>query len=423
MTAQTPPTPRVAIAAIFRNEHPYVLEWIAHHRTLGVESFYIADNVSDDGTSELLQALHDLGVIQRIPFASTPGQAPQLPAYAELLGVQARDEDWIAVIDADEFIVPTGEARSVAEALAPLAAQADVGAVVLNWAIYGSGWRLNHSAGLVCERFTRRAHASFGANHHYKTLLRRAAFASIHSNPHHFQLQPGWRCVHTDGSEVTAHPRHGLGLSERVVWDGLRLNHYIVKSREEFETRKGRNGSAATVGRVKGAAYFEAHDRNDSGDALPGWLRQATQLGITALSLALANAGHPVDVPTLEAPTFGPPFRGVQGHIDRIEFKDGHLSIRGWAMHESGAAVERLSVQIGERHWQITEVPRYARPDLKQHFPMAGEHCGFWLFLSDCNLPNRASLVQIQGAMVGQSPSGVFPVPEQALIQPETTPT
>ena len=53
--------PRVAIAAIFRNEHPYVLEWIAHHRALGVAQFYIADNVSDDGTSELLQALDALG--------------------------------------------------------------------------------------------------------------------------------------------------------------------------------------------------------------------------------------------------------------------------------------------------------------------------------------------------------------------------
>jgi hypothetical protein len=411
-----PPTPRIAIAAIFRNEHPYVLEWIAHHRALGVETFYIADNVSDDGTSELLQALHERGVVRRIPFASMPGQAPQLPAYAELLGTHARDEDWIAVIDADEFIVPTGGERSLAELLAPLAAQADVGAVVLNWAIHGSAWRLNHSTGSVCERFTRRAHQSFGANHHYKTVLRRAAFASVYSNPHHFALQPGWRCVHTDGSEVVAHPRHGTGLSERVVWEGMRLNHYIVKSHEEFETRKTRNGSAATVGRVKGEAYFEAHDRNDTGDAVPRWLLQAGCLGVASMTRALAEAGHAVHAPTTSTPAFAPPFPGVQGHIDHIEHKEGQLCIRGWAMHGSGAAVDLLTVQVGERQWQITDVPRYARPDLKQHFPMAGEHCGFRLFLSDCNLPDQAISVQIRGAMAGQSPSGAFAVPEHALI-------
>jgi hypothetical protein len=410
------PPPRIAIAAIFRNEHPYVLEWIAHHRALGVERFYIADNISDDGTSELLQALHDLGVIRRIAFAPTPGQAPQLPAYAELLGTHARDEDWIAVIDADEFIVPTGGARSLAEVLAPLAAQEDIGAVVLNWAIHGSAWLLNHSAGLVCERFTRRAHQNFGANHHYKTVLRRAAFASVYSNPHHFVLQPGWRCVHTDGSEVVLHPRHGTGLSERVVWEGLRLNHYIVKSREEFETRKARNGSAATVGRVKGEDYFVGHDRNDKGDAVPQWLLQAAGQAVAAMTGLLASSGRDMQMPTPRAPRYAAPFRGVQGHIDRIECQDGQLCIQGWAMHESGAAADRLDVQIGERRWQITEVPRYARPDLKQHFPMAGEHCGFRLFLGDCDLPDQAISVQIQGAMAGQSPNGAFPVPDHALI-------
>ena len=397
MTAPTPPTPRVAIAAIFRNEHPYVLEWIAHHRALGVESFYIADNVSDDGTSELLQALHNLGVIRRIPFASTPGQAPQLPAYAELLGVHAKDEDWVAVIDADEFIVPTGEARSVAEVLAPLAAQVDVGAVVLNWAVYGSGWRLNHSAGLVCERFTRRAHASFGANHHYKTLLRRAAFASVHSNPHHFQLQPGWRCLHTDGSEVTAHPRHGLGLSERVVWDGLRLNHYIVKSREEFETRKGRNGSAATVGRVKGAAYFEAHDRNDTGDRLRADLVTATRAELHRLEGRLTTQGHAIPAAQTAEPVYRPPFSGTRGCVDRIEWRDGALVLSGWSFQDSGQTTPCLSVGAGEQARTFRGFKTRPRPDVQRQYPMAPLDCGFLLVLAPQENPPAEHDLVVQG--------------------------
>lgn len=391
------PLPRIAIAAIFRNEHPYVLEWIAHHRALGVERFYIADNVSDDGTSELLQALDDLGVIRRIPFASTPGQAPQLPAYAELLGTHARDEDWIAVIDADEFIVPTGDARSLAEVLAPLAAQEDIGAVVLNWAIHGSAWLLNHSAGLVCERFTRRAHQSFGANHHYKTVLRRAAFASVHSNPHHFVLQPGWRCVHTDGSAVVAHPRHGTGLSERVVWEGLRLNHYIVKSREEFETRKQRNGSAATVGRVKGEDYFVGHDRNECRDGLTAEQLAATRTELLALQRHLSCHGHPVPAAPGAAPAYCAPFVGTRGCIDRIEWREGKLVLSGWSFQGSGRTTPCLSVRAGDQVQTFSGYPTRPRPDVQRQYPMAPLECGFMLTVDAQDPRSVDEILQVQG--------------------------
>lgn len=399
--------PRIAIAAIFRNEHPYVLEWIAHHQALGVERFYIADNVSDDGTSELLQALDALGVVRRIPFASTPGQAPQLPAYAELLGTHACDEDWVAVIDADEFIVPTGGARSIGEVLAPLAAQADVGAVVLNWAIYGSAWLLNHSAGGVCERFTRRAHQSFGANHHYKTLLRRAAFASVHSNPHHFVLQPGWRCVHTDGSEFVPHARHGLGLSERVVWEGMRLNHYIVKSREEFETRKQRNGSAATVGRVKGEDYFAAHDRNDTRDSLPAEQLEATRARLRTLEQCMSVHGHTVPAEFTSEPAYRPPFTGTWGCVDRVDWRNGTLVLSGWSFQASGKTTPCLSVRSGAQTHTCRDFPTRPRPDVQRQYPMAPLDCGFVLTVSAQDMQSADENLLVQG----QTDSGNFGAP------------
>ncbi len=35
-------------------------------------------------------------------------------------------------------------------------------------------------------------------------------------------------------------------MSESVCWDGARINHYLVKSVEEFVLGKARRGSAAT---------------------------------------------------------------------------------------------------------------------------------------------------------------------------------
>ncbi|WHI50417.1 glycosyltransferase family 2 protein [Microbulbifer sp. MLAF003] len=55
---------KFGIAAIFKNEYEYILEWIVYHQLIGVDAFYIADNVSDDGSSQLLEALDSLGVIK-----------------------------------------------------------------------------------------------------------------------------------------------------------------------------------------------------------------------------------------------------------------------------------------------------------------------------------------------------------------------
>lgn len=421
--------PRVAVAAIFRNECPYVLEWLAHHRVLGVERFHIADNVSDDGTSELLQALDDLGLIERIPFPSPPGLAPQLPAYAEILAHHTAGDDWVAVIDADEFIVPTGTARTVREWLAPLAAAADVGAVVLNWAVHGSSWRLNHTAGPVTERFTRRARPEFGANHHYKSLIRMSAYGGVAGNPHHFNLKPGYRTLHADGTPLVDHLRHGKGLSDTVVWAGMRLNHYIVKSREEFDTRKRPNGSAATLGRVKGDDYFEAHDRNEAREALPAWLTQAVRDELRHLKELLAAAGHSVPVDPQVPPKFRAPFKGVQGHVDDVRWLGDALHIRGWAMNEGGLVPAFLSIRIGSQRWMMDRYERYARPDIQSHFPMAEACCGFHCVIDTAGLPDGSAVrealdtLSIAGLDSPDAPAGQpFPIPAHVLPTRQTAP-
>jgi hypothetical protein len=47
----------IGIAAIVKNELPYLIEWIAFHRASNVNRFFIANNNSTDGTKELLIAL------------------------------------------------------------------------------------------------------------------------------------------------------------------------------------------------------------------------------------------------------------------------------------------------------------------------------------------------------------------------------
>jgi hypothetical protein len=267
---------RLAVGAILKNEGPYILEWIAYHRVLGVDRFFLADNGGADGSSPLLAALDRAGLVDRIPFPGVPGAPPQLPAYAEILARHGDEADWIAFIDADEFLLPEPPRRSLRPILAALAARPEAGAVAVNWAVYGSSGEERARPGLVVERFTARDRDASPLHRQYKTILRPGAFAGLHDTPHLFRLRPGCHAIHADGRPVRPFPGAPPGVSETVVFSPLRLNHYVVKSREEFFRRKLPRGRATRTD-LRDPDFFAAHDRNAVDNPAPAWLVAAAR--------------------------------------------------------------------------------------------------------------------------------------------------
>ncbi len=263
---------RIAVAAIFKNELPYVVEWVAYHRAVGIDRFFIADNNSDDGTSVLLAKLAAANLVDHILFPGTPNVAPQLPAYIEIMRRHGREADWIAFIDADEFLFSTDDSHSVREAIEGLHHDPSVGAIGVNWATFGSSGHEGPSEELVIERFSKRAAKGWSENYHYKSIVRSSAFSAPSGTPHAFLLRPEWQYVHPTGEALVDHEVRGSGLSRDLSWHRLRLNHYVVKSRKEFFDRKGPKGRATVVGQTKGANYFSAHDRNEVNDPFPAHL-------------------------------------------------------------------------------------------------------------------------------------------------------
>ena len=307
-------SPRLAIGAIMKNEAPYILEWVAYHRVLGIDRFYVADNASDDGTTELLKALASLGIVRHVPFPGKPGRPPQLPAYAKIMRKFRRDADWIAFIDADEFIAPAEGAPSIGTFLAGLGE--DVGAVALNWAIYGSSFSATPTAAPVIERFTRRSADDLGVNLHYKTIVRAKAFYDVGSNPHLFQIRKGYRTVQVDGIELEHHSKRGAGLSDRIVWSPWRINHYVVKSRAEFDHKKAPRGRAALANMFRDESFFRGHDRNEIEDPMQLGLVEATKGEIGLLRHRLRTAGVPEDLIGIDRSIVGlQPLSGAPGNV------------------------------------------------------------------------------------------------------------
>ena len=301
---RTPERPaRLAIAAIVRNEGPYLLEWIAWHRCLGIRDFFIADNNSDDGATGLLAALQAAGAIVHLPFPGTPGVAPQIPAYRMIVARYASTAEWIAFIDADEFLCPTDPAGlSAAGRFAPGSSSdidgsllrwlgalpGAVGAVALNWANYGASGQETPGGGLVVERFTRRGPQAMPENVFIKGIVRMRHWRGPLSTPHGFDIAPWAFYIDTSGDLVDRR-EPVRGSRDRAVWGRFRLNHYAIKSRAEFTHKKLKRGRAATLTKPpRDDDYFRRYDRNDIEDAVPPAFLARVRAEMEGLRAALA---------------------------------------------------------------------------------------------------------------------------------------
>ena len=241
------PRKTACVIATARNEGVYLLEWIAYHRSLGFEHFFLYSNDNDDGSDSLLSALADAGVITWLDNQVVQHVSPQLKAYAHAFNFlpDVLDYEWALVIDADEFLVlDTNRFRTVSDYLA-WQALLPTDAVALNWLMYGTFGALHYDPQqLLIERFAKRFS---GVNMHIKCFCRPSMFSGSHAhyprtsvgqNPV-FRDSVGNPYVHCDEEFAFArHPR------DDTAW----INHYWSKSMDELLVKFSRNrGDMALV--------------------------------------------------------------------------------------------------------------------------------------------------------------------------------
>lgn len=227
-----------------------------------------------------------VGLVNVINFENPHEERPQLPAYTYMLKVCPSDVDLLAFIDADEFIFPMDGTESIRPLCEDIFSNPGVSALALNWATFGSSGHVFVKPGLVIDKFTKMAEMNFGVNNHYKSIVRPRS-VDFFENPHHAKLNSG-RYVDSNGNDVVCHERHGHGLSRTVVWTRARINHYAVKSLEEFIVGKSRKGSASRASRVKHADYFYRHDKNDVVSEMPASLHAKVMGEIAGIQAKIA---------------------------------------------------------------------------------------------------------------------------------------
>jgi len=245
-----PDRPRILAVTTMKNEAPFILEWIAHNRVIGIDHALVYTNDCADPTVPMLDRLAELGHVTRRDNPRDPA-GPVKPQHAALRDAMrqkvARKADWIAVLDVDEFpAIHVGEG-TLAELLR---ATNHPDVVSLTWRFFGNGGIDRYEDRPVIEQFTRCAPLVMdnpGMAWGFKTLFRRAGARFRKLGVHRpLKLAPGAeggvRWVNGSGRVMPARLVQ-RGWRTVVPIYGTRLaclNHYALRSAESYLVKRDR---------------------------------------------------------------------------------------------------------------------------------------------------------------------------------------
>jgi hypothetical protein len=263
----------VTVVTCMRNEGPFILEWLAFHRSIGIERFLVYSNDCTDGTDRLLDLLQARGLVEHRenPYRET-GQRPQHAAFlaAETEPI-VEDADWIVCMDVDEFInVHAGDGK-IADLLS---AVGDANLISMTWRLFGSGDVEMFEDVPVTRRFTRCAALAANKPHQawgFKTLFRHQGFfrkLGVH-RPKGLvpQLKDHIRWVNGSGRPMPegVYRNAWRSTTRTVGYDLVTLNHYAVRSAESFLVKRDR-GRVNHVDRDQGLLYWFRMNNNTETD-------------------------------------------------------------------------------------------------------------------------------------------------------------
>lgn len=201
----------IAVCCLFQNETPWLREWIEFHRLIGVEHFYLYNNLSTDNYLDILTPYIDAGIVELFDFPIYPLKNWDQPTvYNHALNLARGKNEWLAIIDTDEFITP----MTCDNLKDFLRTHKHFAGLHAKWQLFGtSGVRTLNPSELLIEKLLYKCPPHHEENMWGKSIVQ-PLLTKTSETPHF--------CSFVEGSHYWAAPI-----------DQIVINHYFVRT-EEF---------------------------------------------------------------------------------------------------------------------------------------------------------------------------------------------
>jgi hypothetical protein len=322
---------RITAVTCVKNEGPFLLEWIAFHRLLGVTDFLFYSNDCSDGTDTLLDALAERGGLVHLPNPAE-GRNYQMEALKHAAGQDVvTGADWVWVADVDEFLnIHVGD-HTIA---ALVAACGDPQAISVNFQFFANDGVDAFEDRPVIAQFTRSHNPDLWCGEtaiEVKSLVRNdfpLQYFGAHRPFFRKNLGPKKRPVWTDASGrpvphrflVAANPRRIRKFPARGARDFATLNHYALRSLDSYLVKNDR-GDVNRENRAFDDTYWR--ERND-----PAWQDLSIRRYLPALEAALAEMKSDPEIEALHDAAVAAHVARRDALLERRDYRDMQAQLR-----------------------------------------------------------------------------------------------
>ena len=224
----------MVICCVFKNEAPYLKEWIDFHLKQGFQKFFLIDNRSDDNFREILKPYIENGTVRLLDSVhenmDTFIQAEELNAALPFIRKDTGEHCWVAFIDVDEYLFSV-EKQAIAQSLNAFTGK-KIAAVLANWLMFGTSGKqvLDRDKPLI-EQLTSRAPVEHDEHGLFKPIAYLPNVYRFFEGPHRPIAMGESECFYSDGSRFQPE-------ESKFIHAPLRINHYWYRSEEYYREHK-----------------------------------------------------------------------------------------------------------------------------------------------------------------------------------------
>lgn len=262
-----PKTARYLITTCMKDEGPFIIEWLAWHKSIGIQDFVIFTNDCTDGTDLMLDRLEEMGELRHLPNPALASGNPEFQLFALSYTpylAEFKRADYYISMDVDEFInIRCGDGK-----MSDLMAKAGpFDALSLSELNHGSNMVENFEPGLMIDQFPRHQRENPGplrSRRGVKTIVRLGEKIQYIRNHRPDLRHDLGQVTWLDGSGRPLTALHDdptqNGVDVRGTYDLAVLDHFPLRSLNSYLVKMYR-GDVVVANKMVSPRYWRQRDR------------------------------------------------------------------------------------------------------------------------------------------------------------------